>query len=281
MKKDEVIKQINKIKHTDPAWVGILLQVRTNKIDLNQANRYLHGHQQRVASGDKRSKPFVKLWQAIVDLGNSRGELPFERDKRDKLHNMIIDRGKLKPGSKRWRELDKEIATRSQRTLETMCEEDYDGWLPVVYSGGSMPNGFWGNRANKMLNSDSLVIKLPHKAGTHFQVIGQRPAVVPSQPCWGVKLLEGQFYKVISPRAFNRVIPSQSCHALGYTFGQTYRCRFRWRRPNKDWVVIPTKNVQFDPIGLNIHGTRINWTRGNAGGPFGGVPLPDPINYGD
>ena len=292
MKKDEVIKRINKIKHTDVAWIRILEQVETDAIDKVQANRYLRGHQARVASGDKRSKPFVKLWQGIVDLANKqdgcvppppKGSTAASKQADTTMHDLVVERGKLAPGSKKWRELDNEIAKKSGRTIETLSghKRNDDGYFPVVYSGKSMPDKFFGNRANKMLNSDGFIIKLPPRAGMHFQIIGQRPGIVPSQPCWGVKFFEGEVYKTISPRAFNRVIPSQSCHALGYTFGQTYRCRFRWRDDRRDWVVVATPEAQFDPIGLNIHGTRDNWTRGNAGGPFGGVPLPDPINYGD
>ena len=148
------------------------------------------------------------------------------------------------------------------KALQAMRDDERQQYDPVVYSGASMPDSFYGNAANKAFNSDGVVLQLPPK-GWQFEIIGQRAEVSDG----GLKM--------ISPYAFNRPLPHQTCRVYNVPPKTPYRCRLRWRKDSRsDWLMVDSPDCTNGEISDRIHALGMAYS-----GNFGGCALPDPVDW--
>ena len=140
-------------------------------------------------------------------------------------------------------------------------------WEPVVYNGASMPDDFWQSGAEAKLNADSIVLILPPD-GWWYHVIGEQPEVAPD----GGRRYGDRACKLLSPAAFDRVIPRETARLLEVQYGTTYRARLRWRRSRLlDWLEVTSTACALSD---RFHA----WGRAFSGN-FGGCALPDPVDW--
>ena len=158
-------------------------------------------------------------------------------------------------------------------TLPKVCRalqairEDERAYEPIVYTGASMPADFWQSSAEAKLNADGPVLLLPPDTWW-YQVIGEQPDIAPD----GGRVFGDHFYKLLSPAAFDRVIPRQTAALLDVQYGTTYRARLRWRKTRLlDWLEVTSDACAMSD---RLHA----WGRAFSGN-YGGLALPDPIDW--
>lgn len=84
MTRDEILRRIGEVLHTDRTWRRIRRDVERDQIDEAEARRYLVMHTDRLMNGDTRSEPFVPLWQAILDLSRAPKAKPKQKTRTPK-----------------------------------------------------------------------------------------------------------------------------------------------------------------------------------------------------
>ena len=233
-------------------------------------------HRSELAEIDPADMSIEFEVQAHIDRFRAAGNAAGVRD-----WGYVLDRlqGTMSPHMDDARIKSWWIQARQQRwqdgieTLPKVCRAlqarraDERAYEPIVYTGESMPDDFWQSSAEAKLNADGPVLLLP-PSPWWYQVIGEQPATAPD----GGRTYGDHAYKLLSPSAFDRVIPRQTAALLDVQYGTTYRARLRWRESRLlDWLEVTSNACALSD---RFHA----WGRAFSGN-FGGCALPDPIEW--